>query len=293
MTAEADAARAAASSGVAVRTLDEVADLEAVRRLYEQIWRTGSAAPPVTADLLKAMAKAGSYVSGAYAGDQLVGACFGFFAAPSRNALHSHIAGVLAGTRARSVGYALKLHQRAWALAQGTREISWTYDPLIRRNAWFNLGKLAADVDEYLPNFYGRIDDEINRSDDTDRVLVRWSLTADAVVTACAGVPRGVDAGAERQAGAQVALEASAAGGPLQRAVVGRTVLVGVPEDIETLRDQDPGGAAQWRVALREVLGGLMAEGARVRGFDRAGWYVVDRAPDRPDSDVTGRTRSR
>jgi predicted GNAT superfamily acetyltransferase len=54
-------------------------------------------------------------------------------------------------------------------------------------------------------------------------------------------------------------------------------VLVGVPPDIEKMRVTDPGQASSWRAALRDVLGGLLAEGARVRGFDRAGWYVVDR----------------
>jgi predicted GNAT superfamily acetyltransferase len=56
----------------------------------------------------------------------------------------------------------------------------------------------------------------------------------------------------------------------------GRTVLVGVPSDVEGLRGSDPGAAKEWRLALREVLGGLMAEGARVTGFDRAGWYVLE-----------------
>ncbi|EOD65420.1 hypothetical protein H480_26772 [Amycolatopsis vancoresmycina DSM 44592] len=28
---------------------------------------------------------------------------------------------------------------------------------------------------------------------------------------------------------------------------------------------------------MRDVLGGLLAEGAAVTGFDRAGWYVVAR----------------
>jgi predicted GNAT superfamily acetyltransferase len=43
------------------------------------------------------------------------------------------------------------------------------------------------------------------------------------------------------------------------------------------LRAADPGLGRAWRVALREVLHGLMADGARVVGFDRAGWYVVSR----------------
>ena len=54
-----------------------------------------------------------------------------------------------------------------------------------------------------------------------------------------------------------------------------RTVLVGVPADIETMRMTDPDGAAEWRSALRKVLAPLLAGGARVTGFDRSGWYVV------------------
>ena len=53
------------------------------------------------------------------------------------------------------------------------------------------------------------------------------------------------------------------------------TVLVRVPLDIETLRRHDEAAARQWRRAVRQVLGGLMADGGRVTGFDRSGWYVV------------------
>ncbi|MFI6535788.1 GNAT family N-acetyltransferase [Nonomuraea sp. NPDC050547] len=275
----AEAARAAASAaargaGVDIRPLDSVGELEAVRRLYERIWRTGENNPPVTADLLRAMWKAGSYVSGAFDGGEMVGACFGFFSPPARATLHSHIAGVLARTQGRNVGFALKLHQRAWAMPRGVGEVAWTYDPLIRRNAYFNITKLAADPAEYLPNFYGPMDDDINRSDDTDRVLVRWRLESPEVEAACAGRPRPVGVTAAHMG---VALGVAPSGGPLSGRADAPTVLVGVPADIETMREKDPARAAEWRKALREVLGGLLAEGARVRGFDRAGWYIVDR----------------
>ncbi len=272
-------ARAAAlAAGVTVDSLDSVGQLEDVRRLYERVWRTGEHSPPVTADLLRAMATAGSYVSGAFDGDQLVGSCFGFFYPPERQALHSHIAGVLPQARRRNIGFALKLHQRAWAMARGVHEICWTYDPLIRRNAYFNIAKLAAEPAAYLPDFYGPIDDGINRSDDSDRILVRWRLDSHEVESACAGAPRLIDAEAARADGATVALHASATGAPLVTPVGSgaRTVLVAVPEDIEALREKDPACAALWRKAVRDVLGGLLDHGARVRGFDRAGWYVVD-----------------
>lgn len=271
--AAADAASRASS--VEIRTVDDIEVLHGVQRLYERVWRTGPAGTPVTADMLRAMAKAGSYVSGAFDGDDLVGACFGFFGPPARRVLHSHIAGVDDRMRGRSVGFAMKLHQRAWAMQCGAEDITWTFDPLIRRNAYFNLHKLAATADEYLPSFYGPMDDDINRADDTDRVLIRWRLSSFDVVSACAGVPSG------GTSGARPVLEPSPAGRPVARTAGGGTVLVGVPADIEAMRLEDPRTAADWRIALRESLGALMAEGARVRGFDRAGWYIVDRKDPR------------
>ncbi|MEV5686711.1 hypothetical protein AB0L68_26460 [Streptomyces sp. NPDC052164] len=240
--AYAAAETAARTAGIDIRCLDSVGELEAVRRLYEQIWRTGENSPVVTADLLRALAKAGSYVSGAFVGDELVGSCFGFFSPPARAALHSHIAGVLPHVRRRNVGFALKLHQRAWTLARGVGEICWTYDPLVRRNAYFNIAKLAAEPAEYLPDFYGPIDDGINASDDSDRILVRWHLTSPDTESVCAGRPRPADAQAARSRGAAVALAASATGAPSTVRTGGnaRTLLVAVPEDIEALRESDP-----------------------------------------------------
>jgi predicted GNAT superfamily acetyltransferase len=271
----------AAAAGLRVRSLAVLPDLDAVQRLYEQIWRPGGANSPVTTELLRALSKAGSYVGGAFDRGELVGACIGFFGPPLSGAMHSHIAGVSPRAQGRNVGFALKAHQRAWALLSGIREISWTFDPLIARNAYFNLAKLAADPAEYLPNFYGRMNDGINGADDTDRLLVSWRLDAAAVADACRGRQRTVPPAVLREAVPVLAVSASGAPLPVPRPAA-RTVLVAVPPDIEGLRVTDPALASAWRAALREVLGGLLADGARVRGFDRAGWYVVDRQADRP-----------
>ena len=90
------------------------------------------------------------------------------------------------GLTGRHVGFALKLHQRAWALLRGVSEIAWTFDPLVSRNAYFNLVKLGAQPAEYLPNFYGTMLDTINGDDDSDRLLVRWRLRSPHVVAAAA-----------------------------------------------------------------------------------------------------------
>jgi predicted GNAT superfamily acetyltransferase len=244
-----------------VRQLTEHKELLAAQRLYESIWRADT--PPLSAELMRALIKSGNYVAGAFDGEELVGACAGFCSPPAESTLHSHIAGVARGMRGRDVGLALKLDQREWALARGISTITWTFDPLVRRNAHFNLAKLGADVTEYLPDLYGPMADEVNSGTESDRLHVSWTLAA--------AQPRTV------RATGLVGLEVSSDGRPVRGTTTGRTVLVAVPPDIEALRVADPAAAREWRHAVRDVLGGLLAEGARVTGFDRSGWYVVER----------------
>jgi predicted GNAT superfamily acetyltransferase len=268
---------AAEAAGVQVRELSELVELDAVYRLYDSIWRPDPKNPPVTTELLRALTKAGNYVGGAYDGDELIGACVGFFEAPAEGAMHSHVAGVSGAARGRNVGFALKLHQRAWALRRGVTAISWTFDPLVRRNAYFNVVKLGARPTEYLTNFYGLMEDGINNGDDTDRLLVRWRLDTPEVAAAAGRRSAPVDV--ERLPSATVALGRSDDGRPLAgKTADGGTVLVAVPADIEGLRSTDPSAAKEWRAAMREVLGDLLAGGARVTGFDRTGWYVLEGA---------------
>jgi predicted GNAT superfamily acetyltransferase len=276
-TAAADALAAATAAGVEVRELHDPADLRLVQRLFEAIWRPApDSPPPVTAELLRALAHAGNYVAGAWAGERLAGACMGFLSAGQ--ALHSHIAGVAPGTQRRGVGFALKVHQRAWALQHGLPLAVWTFDPLVARNAWFNLTKLAADASEYLPDFYGPMTDAINAGDASDRLLVAWRLDDPRVAAACSGSPTEPDPGALRSAGAAVVLDEDGDGLPVAGPADVPILLIRVPRDVEGLRGRDPAAARRWRHAVREVLGGLLAEGATVTGFARPGCYVLRKA---------------
>ena len=267
---------AALAAAVRVREVTELVELQDVVRLFSAIWGR-DANPPMTVELLRAFTKAGNYVGGAFDDGRMVGACVGFFHAPAEDALHSHIAGVEPGLNGRHVGFALKLHQRAWALRRGVSEIAWTFDPLVSRNAYFNLSKLAAEPVEYLPNFYGPMVDLINGVDDSDRLLVRWRLRDPAVIEACAGRSKPRPVADELAAGATVALGVDNDGAPVSGDASGATTLVAVPRDIGALRSSDPALAGRWRVAVRETLSSLVADGCWIDGFDRAGWYVVRR----------------
>lgn len=253
---------------IAIRELHEIAEFRQVSDLFEGIWHFDPDSRPITVELMRAMSHAGNYIAGAYDGERLVGASVGFFSAGAT--LHSHITGAATG---HGIGFELKLHQRRWALERGLERITWTYDPLVRRNAHFNLAKLGARPQEYLPGFYGVMVDAINQGDESDRVLASWQLSAPHVESLVRREPyqRALPVDAE------VAL-ADEDGRPVVCPSDAPTLLVALPENIEAMRATDPGAAKAWRLAVREVLGGLLAEGGVVTAFHGKAFYVVERA---------------
>lgn len=264
------AEQAAAAADVEIRSVHAGEELAALSRIFTEVW--GASIPPVHESLLRALAKAGNYVSGAYAGGNVVGGCVGFFGAPRDRLLHSHIAGVRRDWHRRGIGYALKCHQRGWALEHGVQAVSWTFDPLVARNAVFNLAKLGATALEYLPNFYGSMNDGINGAADSDRLLVTWDLASSLQDS-----PQPRPVAATAPAAAAHLLTVGQGGLPEHHAppVDAGVLGVGVPADAEALRRDDPATAQQWRTAVRQVLGRVFSEGGEVRGFDARGWYVV------------------
>ncbi|MGJ6966658.1 hypothetical protein ACSDR0_32575, partial [Streptosporangium sp. G11] len=103
--------------GVVLRELHSIEEFEDVFRLFDDIWHPDAGGAPVTVEMMRALSHAGNYVAGAYEGGTLVGASVGFLGTTgAERVLHSHITGALAG---RGIGFALKLHQRAWALERG------------------------------------------------------------------------------------------------------------------------------------------------------------------------------
>ncbi len=274
------AAQAAAKqAGVNITMLSDIEGARLASELFADIWGTQPRVPMPT-ELLRALAHSGNYVSGAWHGDQLVGASAAFFGQDRSSwILHSHITGVPGRARRRGVGFALKLHQRAWAVERGIAEITWTFDPLVRRNAHFNLTRLAAVAVGYEADFYGRMVDGINAGDATDRLRVSWPLQASTVV---AGSARRLPDRAEvdrLQAGATVLVRADSHGDPVIRErgsgpAVG-PYLCETPADVEALRLRDPPRARAWRTALRVTLGSALADGCQIAGITRTGWYVL------------------
>jgi predicted GNAT superfamily acetyltransferase len=278
-----DAVRAAERAGVEVAELHEIAGMHQAAALFIDIWRTAAEDAPCTPQLMRALAHSGNYVAAAWLDRRLVGAAVAFLHPGTDGlALHSHITGVSDAVRGRGVGLALKQHQRAWALARGIARINWTFDPLVRRNAWFNLVKLGAEGVEYLLNFYGPMADGINAGDETDRCLVTWRLESGRAVAAAGGHAAEPSLEALRAAGAEVVLAEGpdgepAVAAPAASAPPARTLLAWVPPDVVALRAADPALALRWRRALRGAMAPAMRRGFVATAMTRSGWCVLER----------------
>lgn len=272
----AESATAAASrAGVLVVDEHDRDRLRDVEALLIAIWGMSPHGAPIPFDLLRSISHAGCNVSAAYnQAGQLCGAAVGIVS-PGGRSTYSLIAGVLPGTGDKGVGFALKQHQRAWSLARGIDTMTWTFDPLVSRNARFNLTKLGAYASEYARNFYGEMQDEINANDESDRLVAVWPLTSQRSLDAGLGIQAEIELPPAHLAGV---LEY----GPDSLPVLlesGGTLWCRAPGDIVALRSSDPGAAAQWRVLLREIFEGAFASGRRASGVTRGGWYRLT-APD-------------
>ncbi|HKJ54792.1 MAG TPA: hypothetical protein VJ978_02285 [Nitriliruptoraceae bacterium] len=305
----------AATAGVRLVPVTTAAGHHEVAGVFSTVWDAPPAAGPVRAGTMRAAQHVGAYVMGIHPVDDeptgvlavgegndvdagpMVGASFAFHGADGH--LHSHVTGVLADWQGRGLGLVTKLHQRAWCLQRGIDRVTWTFDPLVQRNARFNLQRLGAGLEEYLPSFYGPMTDGINAGDDTDRAFVVWHLDSPAVARAVAEACRrrldpagslqrhgrdrepGTDAVAAATAGNDhgvVAIVTNEDDRPrTEAAPVGTsTVAVATPRDIEALRRLDPDLALQWRHAVREAMHPRLEAGWRVVGMSGEGSYLME-----------------
>lgn len=252
------AREAARSAGVELRALGSLRDFDDAIEVMTATWGPYQLLPR---EVLTALAHSGNVPWGAFDGETLVGFVLGWAGVDGEGLhVHSHMLAALPDRRHRGVGYALKLAQRALALEQGIRVARWTFDPLVARNAWFNLGKLGATADRFGRAFYGDMPDDLNRGDRTDRLVARWALEPrPSARPAPADLPTvlaalGDPAAPEPRAGERPA---------------GRGGIAEIPRDHAELRARDPQLGRRWRDATADALEACFAAGLVVTGFDR------------------------
>ena len=213
--------------------------------IFDKTWAMDSGTE-ITPNLLQAMVHSGAYLSGAFVDGNCVGAAFAFPATTGGLHLHSHMTAVLDSFRDKGIGYALKVDQYKWAKLNNYKEITWTFDPLVARNAKLNILKLGVDISAYYPNFYGDMPDELNAGDESDRVMASLKVVGDVPT------PKTAITTPDKSA-----------------------VLIAIPEDIVAIRGKDLVENLRWRRTVRDAFVSVLAQGGKVVGFSANNEYVV------------------
>ncbi|MFN8531629.1 MAG: GNAT family N-acetyltransferase [Anaerolineae bacterium] len=239
-----------------IRVLHTIEELKTVVELEIAVW---GLAPhdAVPTSLMHVIALRGGLALGAYEGDQMIGLLLGL---PVRDhdrwILWSHMTGIHPDHQGKGVGTALKLFQRQWALQNGFTTIGWTFDPLQSGNARFNfhlLGQSAALSSHiYHVNFYGEMDDDINRGMPSDRIEAIWDIDQPSLHD-------------HSQEHAPWLLEERNGLPHLANVSTFQwdaiAYRIAIPRDLDAVRRASPGAVLSWRLALREAMQAAFEQG--------------------------------
>lgn len=247
---------------------------EEFRKLVEVQIRTWnpSVTDAVGHRIMKAIDDNGGIVLGAFdERGNAIGYSLAFLAEENgRIFFYSHHTAVLPEMQGRGIGFLLKLAQREEALRRGVDLIKWTFDPLRSLNSYFNLRKLGAIGVRFLRNYYGEMEDEINRGMRSDRMKVEWHLRSRRVENRLKGIYSNFDG---------VEVLGSCLKGDLEIPVRheisdAENVRIRIPKDLERLRGREEMGL--WRDHVADLMEHYMGLGYIDVDFSD-GYHVLSR----------------
>jgi predicted GNAT superfamily acetyltransferase len=222
---------------IIIRPFKGVEDHDQVYELQAEVWSRSTAVPT---NLTIALQRHGGVVLGAFTPTgEMAGFVFGFTGQTDIPGAarglhhHSHAAAVKPGLRGMGIGERLKRAQAEIVRAQSINLMTWTFDPLEARNAYFNLHKLGAIV----VNCYGVMNDALNAGLPSDRFELEWWLDRDV-----------------RRDGLPGTLTPPSTSAPVDRRIR-------VPQDFQSIKKADLGEAKRIRLALRDQFERAFSEG--------------------------------
>lgn len=261
-----------------IRLIETPEEMRLVEQIQREVWQ-GSETDVVPLHMLITAVHNGGLVLGAFVEEKIVGFIFGFPGLEETpdgpRAKHcSHMLGIHPDHRDGGIGFALKRAQWQMVRHQGLDHITWTYDPLLSRNAHLNIAKLGAVCTTYRRSEYGEMRDGLNAGLPSDRFQVDWWINTRRVESRLSKRPRPT-----------LKMTHVARSGlrplytlqyrtfdlpqppehlpPLEE----RLVLAEIPNDFMELKSKDFALARDWRFFTRELFETAFAKGYIITDF--------------------------
>lgn len=236
-----------------------------VQYLHSTIWGLDDLEITPT-HIYRAARHAGGQVLCAYVDGDPVGYVFGFAGLEPDGGcyFYSHNLGVLEDWRNQGIASALKVRLRAELLEAGYTDVKWTYEPLDSKNAYAYIGKLGGTASTYHREYYGEMDDDINRGLPSDRLVIDWLIDSERVAERLADSAQKPSLDDLDPAGVLNGMEDDAHGNPVPRATgvkIQQALAAGVtriafeiPTDFHELKEEAPEIVLRWRLHVRDLL---------------------------------------
>jgi len=250
-----------------IREFETLDEYQACVAFQEETWGRGFS-ERVPGAILRVGQKIGGVSAGAFEPTgRMVGFVFGLTGVRNGSLVHwSDMLAVVPEWRNRQLGERLKHYQADRVRAIGVRTMLWTFDPLVARNAHFNINRLRAFPSEYVADMYGsNTGSTLHGALPTDRFVISWDLERAPSLAPGSDAPAPDDGQLPllNPLDASCAPTCAVAGGAV-------TVRVQVPPDSHAITTSSAELAARWRYAVRDTVLPLMADGYRVARFVRS-----------------------
>ncbi|MCS7102928.1 MAG: hypothetical protein NZ992_03495 [Candidatus Korarchaeum sp.] len=245
----------------------EVSDPNELRKLVDVqvsawgMWSDRTEAVP--SHVLKAASENSGVVIAAFDLDtgEALAFAWGFLAIDKEGLYHySHQSAVVEEAKGSGLGFIVKQAQREAVMMRGLTRAKWTFDPLQALNTRFNLGKLGVVSWEYAVNYYGYMEDSLNRGLRTDRLKVWWFLDSERVRRKAKGELESPSYERALIAGAEEVIEFDFDKRPSGfRKVDSSLVLIEIPRSLEEARAK--GALDLWRESVAKAMLYYMSKG--------------------------------
>jgi predicted GNAT superfamily acetyltransferase len=247
-----------------IRLLKNLDEYHQCERIQRRVWGALGA----SSEILTVTQKYGGVVLGAIVEGRVAGFIYAFLARCSGRLVHwSHMMAVETRFRDQGLGFRMKLYHRKLALERGLGSICWTYDPLQSRNAWLNISRLGAVIDEYVPDCYGHFPSLLEKGLPSDRLVVNWRIASARVRKRLRGETPSVDLSLPRVNEVRL----TSRGFPENRVIRLRLdhphLLVEIPAHTDDMRSRALPLARRWRLEIRRIFERYFSAGYRVEDF--------------------------
>ncbi len=260
----------AADPSVVIREFVSLEDYEACVALQDDTWGHGFS-ERVPGAILRVAQKIGGVSAGGFAPDgRLLGFVFGLTGLRDGALVHwSDMLAVRPEVRGSGLAEQLKRYQSAAVRALGVKTMLWTADPLVARNAHFNINRLGALPREYVPNMYGdNTGSVLHGAMPTDRFVYHWDLDVEPGPRSVE--PRSAEPPDATAAHVPSAIEVPGDGMPVPVETPGAAVVrVPVPRELTLIQADSTALALAWRMTVRTAFERLH-DGFHVTRFERA-----------------------